>query len=201
MFSSMWDIICVPFFLLHSLSGGKYTWIDIILYNSIVMCTKEIHQKLIQEEDAVICTFCSKPIQDPGRPKRYFCCDSMRLIKDGYLVCKNCGQVHDEYSASEYVDFYENRRRIRKKSVYRRKISYYECHEWYGWLFVACFLWTWRGGGRDKLSRAHYEFTGLNFWENQRKSSTQRAQRQTGVFAVLDGVTTGSRNHENKPDL
>ena len=54
------------------------------------MCTKEIHQKLIQEEDAVICIFCSKPIQDPSRPKRYFCCDSMRLIKDGFLVCKNC---------------------------------------------------------------------------------------------------------------
>ena len=59
-------------FVLRSLSGGKYT--------------KEIHQKLIQEEDAVICIFCSKPIQDPGRPKRYFCCDSVRLIKDGYLV-------------------------------------------------------------------------------------------------------------------
>ena len=27
------------------------------------------------------------------------------------------------------------------------------------WLFVACFLWTWREGGRNKLSRAHYEFT------------------------------------------
>ena len=52
------------------------------------MCTKEIHQKLIQEEDAVTCIFFSKPIQDPGRPKRYFCCDSMRLIKDDYLVCK-----------------------------------------------------------------------------------------------------------------
>ena len=65
------------------------------------MCTKEIHQKLLQEEDAVICIFCSKPIQDPGRPKRYFCCDSRRLIKDGYLVCKNCGQVHDEYFAFE----------------------------------------------------------------------------------------------------
>ena len=52
------------------------------------MCTKEIHQKLIQEEDAVTCIFFSKPIQDPGRPKRYFCCNSMRLIKHGYLVCK-----------------------------------------------------------------------------------------------------------------
>ena len=45
----------------------------------------------------------------------------MRLIKDGYLVCKNCGQVHDEYFASEYIDFYENSHRIRKRSVYHRK--------------------------------------------------------------------------------
>ena len=45
----------------------------------------------------------------------------MRLIKDGYLVCKNCGQVHDEYFAFEYVDFYENRHKIRKKSEYHRK--------------------------------------------------------------------------------
>ena len=36
-------------------------------------------------------------------------------------MCINCGQVHDEYFAPEYVDFYENRHKIRKKSVYHRK--------------------------------------------------------------------------------
>ena len=34
------------------------------------MCTEEIHQMLIQEEDAVNCIFCCKQIQDPGEPKR-----------------------------------------------------------------------------------------------------------------------------------
>ena len=34
-----------------------------------------------------------------------------------YLVCKNCGQVHDYLTANEYVAFYENRHRIRKKCV------------------------------------------------------------------------------------
>ena len=58
-------------FVLRSLSGGKYTKRGIILYNSIVMCTKEIHQKLIQEEDTVTCIFFPKAIQDPGRPKRF----------------------------------------------------------------------------------------------------------------------------------
>ena len=57
------------------------------------MCTKEIHQKLIQEEDAVMCIFCCKQIQDPGRPKRCFCCSNMNIIKERYLVCKNCGQL------------------------------------------------------------------------------------------------------------
>ena len=36
-------------------------------------------------------------------------------------MCKNCGQVHDYLTADEYVDFYENRHRIKRKSVYHRK--------------------------------------------------------------------------------
>ena len=87
------------------------------------MCTEEIHQMLIHEEDAVNCIFCNKQIQDPGEPKRYFCCGNMKLVKDGYLVCKNCGQVHDYLRADEFIDFYGNRHTIRKKSVYHRKIS------------------------------------------------------------------------------
>ena len=84
------------------------------------MCNKEVHESFIQES-YVNCVFCNKQIQDPGKPKRYFCCNSMRLIKDGFIVCKNCGQVHDEYFSSEYIDFYENRYRIKRKSIYHRK--------------------------------------------------------------------------------
>ena len=85
------------------------------------MCTEEIHQMLIQEENAINCIFCCKQIQDPGKPRRYFCCSNMKLVKDGYLVCINCGQVHDYLTANEYIDFYENRYRIKRKSVYHRK--------------------------------------------------------------------------------
>ena len=84
------------------------------------MCNKEIHELLIHEGQ-VNCIFCCKQIQDPSKPKRYFCWDSMRLIKDGFIVCKNCGQVYDEYVATEYFDFYENRHKIKRKSVYHRK--------------------------------------------------------------------------------
>ena len=45
----------------------------------------------------------------------------MNLVKDSYLVCRNCGQVHDYLTADECVNFYENRHRIRKMSVYHRK--------------------------------------------------------------------------------
>ena len=84
------------------------------------MCNKEVHELLIQE-DYVNCVFCDKQIQDPGKPRRYFCYDSMKLIKDNLLVCKNCGQVHVYLTADEYIDFYENRYRIKRKSIYYRK--------------------------------------------------------------------------------
>ena len=79
------------------------------------MCTEEIHQMLIQEEDAINRIFCCKQIQDPGKPKRYFCCSNMKLVKEGYLVFINCGQVHDYLTADEYVDFYDNRQ---ERSLY-----------------------------------------------------------------------------------
>ena len=64
------------------------------------MCDKEVHELLIQESH-INCIFCNKQIQDPGKPKRYFCCKNMKLIKDKLLVCKNCGQVHDYLTADE----------------------------------------------------------------------------------------------------
>ena len=90
------------------------------------MCTDEIHQMLIQEENAFNCIFCCKQIQDPGKPKRYFCCSNMKLVKDGYLVCINCGQVHDYLMADEYIDFYEKQIQNEKKVYLLQKISYHQ---------------------------------------------------------------------------
>ena len=84
------------------------------------MCNEEVHELLIQEGQ-VNCIFCNKQIQDSGKPKQYFCCKNMKLIKDKLLVCKNCGQVHNYLTADEYVDFYENRHKMKRKSVYHRK--------------------------------------------------------------------------------
>ena len=43
------------------------------------------------------------------------------VIKNNLLVCENCGQVHDYLTANEYIDSYEYRHRIKRKSVYHRK--------------------------------------------------------------------------------
>ena len=50
------------------------------------------------------------------------CSKKPNITVDGFKqVCTNCGSVHGFESANEFVDFYENRHRIRKKSVYHRK--------------------------------------------------------------------------------
>lgn len=37
------------------------------------------------------------------------------------FICKQCASVHEYQTAREYIDFYENRYRIKRKSVYNRK--------------------------------------------------------------------------------
>ena len=37
------------------------------------------------------------------------------------IVCRSCGIVQGYEIAREYIDYYENRHRIRRKSVYHRK--------------------------------------------------------------------------------
>ena len=81
------------------------------------MCNKEVHELLIQNDNAINCIFCNKQIQDPGKPKGYFCCDYIRLCVR--IVAKRTMNI----LLPEYVDFYENRHKIRKRSVYHRK-----CH-------------------------------------------------------------------------
>ena len=93
----MCDVICVLFQWVFPSGNTQSQWGHILYKNkkskyNIVMCDKEVLELLIQESH-INCIFCNKQIQDPGKPKRYFCCDSMRLIKDGFIVCKNCCQV------------------------------------------------------------------------------------------------------------
>ena len=90
-------------------------------------CDMELHEGLIESGD-IICPFCNQNLEDPDEKPRdrsakyYLCCDCQDIIKnDGMIVCRSCGIVQGYETAREYVDFYENRHRMRRKSVYHRK--------------------------------------------------------------------------------
>ena len=52
----------------------------------------------------------------------YLCCDNQEIvINNGYIVCRNCGVVQGYKKAKEFINFYENLYRMRRKSVYHRK--------------------------------------------------------------------------------
>ena len=83
-------------------------------------CNKDIHYAL-NENAYVQCPFCYKII-GICNSKKYKCCLVMNV---GHLnnsfVCLNCASVHGYQRVKEYINFYENRYRIKRKSVYNRK--------------------------------------------------------------------------------
>ena len=49
------------------------------------------------------------------------CCDKKELLVDDYqMTCQNCATVDHFIYKNDYIDFYENMYKIRKKSVYIR---------------------------------------------------------------------------------
>ena len=88
----------------------------------------ELHKILIESGDIIVCPCCDRNLEDSDeRPrdrsaKFYLCCDCQDIINDdGMIVCRSCGIVQGYKTAREYVDFYENRHRMKRKSVYHRK--------------------------------------------------------------------------------
>ena len=88
-------------------------------------CFKELHESLIESGD-IVCPFCKRALGDEKPRDRsvkyYLCCVCQDIINDnGMIVCRSCGVVQGYKTAREYVNFYENRHRMRRKSVYHRK--------------------------------------------------------------------------------
>ena len=89
-------------------------------------CDIELHEGLIESGD-IVCPFCNNELDSNEKPRDYsvkydLCCDRQDIIIDNsMIVCRTCGTVQGYKIAREYVDFYENRYRIRRKSVYHRK--------------------------------------------------------------------------------
>ena len=84
-------------------------------------CNEEFHETLKLEEN-INCPFCDEQLNDIS-PQIEQCCDKMSIIRDlsEMNVCQSCGCVYGYDIVKEYVDFYESRHRIRRKSVYHRK--------------------------------------------------------------------------------
>ena len=88
-------------------------------------CEIGIHEAFIELKQN-ICPFCKQPLEDEKKcdiiEEYYLCCDCREIvINNGYIVCKNCGIVQGYKKANEFINFYENLYRIRRKSIYHRK--------------------------------------------------------------------------------
>ena len=90
-------------------------------------CNMELHESLIESGD-IVCPFCDQNLEDSDEKPRDrlakydLCCDCQDIINnDGMIVCRSCGIVQGYETAKEYVDFYENKYRMKRKSVYHRK--------------------------------------------------------------------------------
>ena len=83
-------------------------------------CDKSVHFYLNQE-NYIERPFCYKQIQN-SNPIKSTCCNNMEITNNGScFICKQCSSVHGYQTARGYIDFYENRYRIKRKSVYNRK--------------------------------------------------------------------------------
>ena len=90
-------------------------------------CNIDLHESLIKLGD-IFCPFCNQNLEDfdekpQDRLAKYdLCCDCQDIINDnGMLVCHSCGIVQGYESSMEYVNFYENRHKLKRKSIYHRE--------------------------------------------------------------------------------
>ena len=88
-------------------------------------CEIGIHEAFIELKQN-ICPFCKQSLEDEKKcdiiEEYYLCCDCREIvINNGCIVCKNCGIVQGYKKAKEFINFYENLYRIRRKSIYHRK--------------------------------------------------------------------------------
>ena len=83
-------------------------------------CNKDIHNELI-EMGEYDCPFCELQLMEVDVKEEY-CCNKPDVIDDNSeIVCKNCGIVQGYKPVKEFIDFHENKYKLRRKSVYHRK--------------------------------------------------------------------------------
>ena len=83
-------------------------------------CNSQIHDEL-KNMDESTCPFCCQLLIEGNKDDKPCCIKQDMTNKDGMNVCLNCGIVHSCVYASEFINFYENMYKIRRRSVYHRK--------------------------------------------------------------------------------
>lgn len=78
------------------------------------------------------CPFCDRQLVEVDNSMRVVesCCSEQDMENNkGMNVCLNCGSVHgyETQYVNEYIKFYEDMYKIRRKSVYHRK--YHLCNK------------------------------------------------------------------------
>ena len=76
---------------------------------------------LLNKKNQVQCPFCDEILYQVKSIETK-CSERPNITIDGSkIVCSNCGSMHGYNTAIEFMDFYENMYRKRKKSIYHRK--------------------------------------------------------------------------------
>ena len=83
-------------------------------------CNSDLHSEFINMNEG-ICPFCDELLEKVDKIVEPCCSELNVCNKNGINVCLNCGLVHGYEYTSNYIDFYENMYKIRRRSVYHRK--------------------------------------------------------------------------------
>ena len=85
------------------------------------MCDTNIHNDLINMEESM-CPYCDQLLITESNNEAIPCCEDQYIVNnDNVNICLKCGSVHGYDDISEFIDFYDNIYKIRRKSVYHRK--------------------------------------------------------------------------------
>ena len=90
------------------------------------MYCEKLHYDNLFLKEYVICPFCGVKIQEiNNKNNQKTHCWGQKISEIDYqMICIICGQIYYEIYQNNFIDFYENMYKIRKKSVCK-KIPYY----------------------------------------------------------------------------
>ena len=82
-------------------------------------CNSQIHDELKNMMEST-CPFSDQQLVEVVKVMKPCCTEQDMETVNGMNICMNCGSVLGYVFVNEYIDFYENMHKIRKKSVYHR---------------------------------------------------------------------------------